>query len=211
MKHEYINFSCKIFAGFYETFLYNSDMLYNEQHSYNSMPEGYELEIDDFVAYQNEIGKKAVDKLYDQLYDFDVIQDMNFKEIVSPAYYNFETDKLVIDIDYDEDALKKYCFETFADDFDNHLHEMFSSRDGFISFVPNNLKEFKEWNDDRMIDVMIEFYLLQMIDFESYEQDLYDSVSETFYNHLCLYKDKEYFEYSLDDEENVIVGEKIEK
>lgn len=211
MKHRYTNFLSRIFEGFYESNLYNSDTLYNQAYDMN-IPEGYVLDIDDFEKYQNEVGQKATSIIWNMLPE-DIIQDMKFVDVYSPQYYNFETDKLIIDVDFSLELLEDFCYNQNKNDFDNYLHRIYSSRDGFISFVPNNIEEFKSWDDNRKIDVMIEYYLLETVDFEDYQCDLYDSCNEILYNHLCLVDEKtdDMYNYHYDENDNVIVDEKIIK
>lgn len=95
MKHTYNNWSCKIFEGFYESNLYNSDSLY--WITKNDIDEGYlqknqYYDIDNWEQFTKDIVKQAVYKLWEILPDNDIIQDMELKDIYSPKYYNYETD-----------------------------------------------------------------------------------------------------------------------
>lgn len=211
MKHRYTNFLSQIFEGFYESNLYNSDTLFSQSYDMN-IPNGYSLDIDDFNKYKDEVGKIATYILWNLLSE-EVIKNMEYIGINSPNYYNFETDKLVIDIDFSLESLEDFCYNQNENDFDDYLHKIFSSRDGFISFVPNNIEELKSWDDNRKIDVMIEYYLLKNIDFDEYQFQLYDSCNEILYNHLCLMNDETYeiYNYHYDMYDNIVVDEKIEK
>lgn len=63
-----------------------------------------------------------------------------------PRFYNFETDSIEFTFEYD-DSLKSYLAKYAEDnknDFDQWLHDNFTSRDGFYSFTPNN---YTEWFD----------------------------------------------------------------
>ena len=111
MKHKYNNWSCKIFEGFYESNLYNSDSLY--WITKNDIDEGYiqnnqYYDIDNWEQFTKDIAKQAVYKLLDILPNNDIIQDMELKDIYSPKYYNYETDSLIIDIKLNLTKLKKY-------------------------------------------------------------------------------------------------------
>ena len=66
MKHTYNNWSCKIFEGFYESNLYNSDSLY--WITKNDIDEGYlqknqYYDIDNWEQFTKDIEKQAVYKL----------------------------------------------------------------------------------------------------------------------------------------------------
>lgn len=173
MKHTYNNWSTKIFEGFYESNLYNSDTLY--------------------YLTQNDRGEYLKDNQ-----EYDIIQDMKLKDLYSPKYYNYETDSLIINVKLNLRKLKTFCFKTYRNEFDKYLHDNFTSYDGFISFVSNNIngfiEDYKQPCNDREINVMIEFYLLYCIyegtDFSSCETSyyyrLYESANEIMYNHLTV-------------------------
>ena len=71
--------------------------------------------------------------------------------------------------------------------FDSYLRENFTSCDGFISFVPNTANKFEcslDCNcETNLYDVLVEFYLLETIDLESYLQDLREYALEQAFLH----------------------------
>lgn len=202
MKHIYNNWSYKIFEGFYESNLFNSDTLYHIEQTdkeENYLKDNQYYEIDNWEVFKKEIAKSAVNELLNILPDNEIIQSMKLKDVYSPKYYNYETESLLIDIKLNLTKLKKYCFNTYKEDFDHYLKENFTSYDGFISYISNNLNDFKiEYynpHNEREINVMIEFYLLSQIygstsnnDFigfeTSYHSRLYEDAQELIYEHL---------------------------
>lgn len=160
MKIEYQNWSTAIFEGFYESGLFDSDSLYDFD---NELPDGYEWDID-FEEFQNRIGEKACEMLTESLSEM----DFKFKGISSPKYYNYSTDKICAEVETNVD-LEKYAYETHESEFSKYLQDNFTSCDGFISFVPNNIAEFKE---NPNLNVLLEFYILNEMDLEQYRYDL---------------------------------------
>ena len=175
---KYINWSTEIFEGFYESNLYNSDC----------------PSLKDFEKFTHRVGKYATAEMYHSLpyRDFTLIKKMKFAGIHSPKFYNFETDKLMIEITYDDDALASYCFEHNRNEFEIYLRQNFTSYDGFISFVANNVSDFKKQMDeeessdwsDRCSQVMLEFYLLQTLDTEGIRNRVAGFAFETMYEYL---------------------------
>lgn len=213
---EYVNWSTKIFQGFYETNLYNCDSLFylTEQYPDFKMPEGYEWEIDDFSAFEKEVGEKAVELLSDYL-DKNIVTKFEFVDIDSPRFYNYRNDKIIANVTVDEEALENYCYFENGEKFANYLKDNFTSYSGFISFVPNKIEEFKEWEDTRKWQVMFEFHLLTKMEEEEarfgdlfYEEELVSFADDCLYERLCLYKDGECFEYSVDEEKKEIFLER---
>lgn len=208
---EYMNWSTDIFEGFYESNLYNSDSLINHPYIYDlNPPEGYEWDIYNFQDFMHEVGKEAVSLIWENVPDEDgIILEMKFVGIDSPRFYNFSTDRICANITVDYEKLKDYCLIQNRDKFDEHLRENFTSHSGFWSFVPNNVKDFEEDLND---NVMVEYYLLNLpymqerpYDFSEYRYDLYEKTSEIMGNYICLYKDGKYYDYQLDENENVKV------
>lgn len=201
-KMKYINWDTKIFAGFYDSFLYNSDMLYNlTTESENLTDKEYYDFYDDeqgvytFEKYQQAVAKACVKALFSNIVQGsnDIIKDMQFVALQSPRFYNFETDKLEMSVLIDWDKLvewvKDNCF-----DFSKYLQDNFTSYDGFMSFVPNNTNDFWDALQDdfeRLSDVLIEFYILQNLDCDSYEQDCIEIASDLIMDYVKITSDEQ--------------------
>lgn len=227
---DYMNWSTDIFDGFYESMLYNSDMLYDNPYTCDiELPEGYSWDIYDFQGYMKEVGQEAVNLLDAELSaswhdDGRVVIGMKFVGISSPKYYNFSTDRICAEVEVNYEELNRYCLLYNRDDFDNYLRENFSDRDGFWSFIPNNVKDFEDDltefadTDDKYDNVMLEYYLLNLDyvkerphDFSEYKSDLYEQVDEILSNYICLEKDGKYYDYSYaEDGDTVVVGDRID-
>jgi hypothetical protein len=200
MKHTYNNWSYKIFEGFYESHLYNSDSLYyleqsDKEEGYLQANESYDI---DWESFTNSVAQQVTYNLYNALPNNDIIQEINFKALYSPRYYNYETDSLILELNLNLTRLKTYCFTTHKKDFNQYLKDNFTSYDGFISFIPNNLIDFKglySKNNTKLVNTLIEYYLLSCIyesnnpdDFEgfdtSYHYSNYESANEELYFNL---------------------------
>lgn len=163
MEHRYCNDSLGIFEGFYESGLYNSDTEYN--FNYNREDGEPEYELQDFASFKNAVGQAAKDLLCPMLERDGFIKNVTFAGISSPMYYNFTTDRLLIDMDVDFDALKAWVLATDErrDGFNDYLKHNYTSYDGFCSFVENNVEGFFENSYGDYKDVLIDYYLLVAI------------------------------------------------
>ena len=179
---QYQNWSCKIFEGFYESNLFNSDTMYYFNQNEEDMPEGKCYDIVNFEGFCVDVCKEVTNKLWDNLYqDTNIIKDIRYVGMSSPQYYNYTTDKLNLDVDVDVEALEDYCFHDKMNDFNQYLKDNFTSYDGFWSFIDNNIIDFKsEYKtrksegthiDSKELQVMIEYYLLDNINLEHYQYD----------------------------------------
>lgn len=185
----YTNWSHFIFDGFYESRLYNSDKLYwvNEGDE-----NGTEWDID-FPKFEKEVCEEAA-YLLGKFTRGKIISKIEFVEIDSPREYNFRTDRLVLNIEYDERELM-YLLQREKEDFDAYLRANWTSYDGFISFVANSYDEFME-KENFKIEIALEYVILRQLcgkewnpekfhDIETeYHLELYETADEIFYN--CL-------------------------
>ena len=171
----------RIFAGLYESVLYNSDTDYFLA-EYLGASQGEEV-VYDFDEFREIAGNSCVDSLNSELYSRDVIIDMRYIDIDSPVYYNYTTDKVIIDIDYNFIALVKYCRHTNKDKFNQYLKDNYTSYDGFISFIENSVEGFflKDWftsHKDMAIQVMIGFYLTNEINLDAHLNNMCEACQE---------------------------------
>lgn len=192
----------RLFPGFYESCLYNSDMLYFMSENDEDGKEWDFVEPNGYAEYEIAVCKRCVEDIMDLMENNDAITDMQLKEMNSPREYNFTTDKLVCELEVDMDKIKKWCYETEKEKFEEYLKENYTSYDGFISFIPNNLREFKEKEDT---DVMIDFYILSHLYEPSYEsgwERLWEYMAESANETICGYiepKEQEPIEEILKD------------
>ena len=176
-----MNNDLRIFQGLYESTLYNSDTDY-----YLAQTLGGSLgdEVDyDFNEFKQVAGKACVNSLEDELYSHDVITNMDYAGMSSPRYYNYDTERVLIDIDYNFIKLVKYCKHTNRDKFNQYLKDNYTSYSGYISFVENSVEEFfaRDWfnsHKNMAIQVMIEFYLTSEIDMDAHLQNMYEACQE---------------------------------
>jgi len=129
-----------------------------------------------FDKYKAWVFKKASEYLIDTVLPeaketpFGIIS-ITSKSIWSPREYNFDTDRLMFDLEVEDDIvdriehyLKWSC--TDLDLFKKYLKINFTSRSGFVSFISNNLETFLQdlHNDDRCICVFLQWYLYSNLD-----------------------------------------------
>lgn len=202
MKYTYNQYNTDIFEGFYNSYLLNDDMISDIE--YSDRLEGYlkedqNYDIDNIEDYKKEVATNTVHFLYESLENHDILKSMELKKVYSPKYYNYETDSLIIDVDIDMKKLEDHCFNLKKDAFNKYLKDNFTSHDGFISYISNNVIDFKEdyknsTSKDLEINSMIDFYILTQInnsdtnfsDDTSYHTKLYESIYETISNHLTV-------------------------
>ena len=106
---------------------------------------------------------------------------MEFSEIVSPRYYNYETDKLYVNVEFEDDWRDK--IRAFMNEnkewLVKRIREEWTSCDGFNSFMDNNYDDwYKEFQKDdvdvRYIGVMIGYIM-----FLANENIYYDLITDT--------------------------------
>ena len=146
-KFEFTNDTCIVFEGFYESNLFNSDTEYylNERLQDNEHHEQYEITGQNYKDYEKSVCELHADTLMDILKenDFNIVKKITYKGMSSPREYNFITDKLKLNVDFNLNDLKNYCFKENRADFNFYLNKKYSSYSGFVSFIDNNIREFE--------------------------------------------------------------------
>ena len=129
-------------------------------------------------SFYNEIAEHYtdlyIDALNERLEGF--ILKAKFNLLTSPREYNFETDRIFIDIERDHAIdFIKYIIKKHKKELENKIKERFTSRSGFWSHYKNGLdlwtKDYSEW-DHNQIGTCFELF-----DFD--ELNFYESLSET--------------------------------
>jgi hypothetical protein len=166
------------FNGFYESFISDDidhqigqqiewdsdiyDLNEDEQQvlwdSYLSVNKGY---------FYNQIAEDYtnfyIDALNERLKGFTL--NAKFSLLTSPKEYNFETDRIFIEIEENHAVdFIKYIVKNYKKELENTIEDRFRSRSGFISFYKNSIdlwaKDFKEW-DCNMIGTCFELFDLE--------------------------------------------------
>ena len=134
-------------------------------------------------SFYNEIAEHYtdlyIDALNERLEGFTLKAKFNL--LTSPREYNFETDRIFIDIEKNH-AIEfiKYIIKNYKKELENKIKERFTSRSGFWSHYKNGLdlwtKDYSEW-DHNQIGTCFELF-----DFD--ELNFYESLSETIMDNL---------------------------
>ena len=190
------------FDGFYESFI-SADIdhqieidteYYSELYDLNESEE--ELLCNSFLninsyKFYNQIAKDYtnfyIDALNEKLKGFQL--KATYKCLESPKEYNFETDRIFIEIE------ENHCIEfiehivkNYKKELEKKIQDMFTNRSGFISFYKNSIdlwtKDFKEW-DCNMIGTCFELFDLEEEDINySLREYLTETICENLYNTL---------------------------
>ena len=125
------------FSGFYES-IHNDELNF----AVESIAESKEVEYDDNVIWRKTF--ENVSKDYARIWLDESNLTGIFHELNSPRFYNFETDKIICNID--KECLESLKSKIDLDEFDKWVKENYSTRSGFISFVNTDTKSWDEWN-----------------------------------------------------------------
>lgn len=119
------------------------------------------------VLEQDNVDWRQVRLAYAQACVKDIAETMGvaltFGEIVSPRFYNFETDQLLADITPTDLASVLARIEADPDLKEGlraHVHEVLEPRSGFIPFYANTLDDWgplEDW-DEQQAGVMLDFW-----------------------------------------------------
>lgn len=154
------NCSLPFFPGFYGTFFDISDNLYYDAQSeydyylqvlgqenadkVNLSPDDFEPTNEDLNKWQEDICESFVSEFLEYVPDW--VENIEFVGISRPKYYNFYNDELICNILLTSDWQEKVS-DFIYDNYDNLKEDIkrdWSSRDGFHSFISNNVDEWGE-------------------------------------------------------------------
>lgn len=212
------------FNGFYESCFSNSDDYYDE--CYNVYDElSRELGVSDFEVdieyndeYERDVCKQFMKEYVNQIkevlpywitenkmFKFDIVDDKDNIVIVSPKYYNFETDKYYCNIETNIETLNLIKWYTLnLKGAKEYIIKRHSSYDGFISFIRNDINYWKRMSMSEMI--YEERYLIALLDmllllldneniFELINYDVLEKVEKYEYmKEPTIYYNKKYYE-----------------
>ena len=118
-------------------------------------------------SFYNEIAEDYtnfyIDALNDRLEGFNL--NAKFNLLTSPKEYNFETDRIFIDIEKNHAIdFIKYIIKNYKKELENKIKDRFTSRSGFWSHYKNGLdlwtKDYSEW-DHNQIGTCFELFDLE--------------------------------------------------
>lgn len=145
------------FAGFYHSYIdMEVDSCLEREIEYAELDddEARKQAIEDFT-YNNGANKKIA-QAYVQWVSSEIDIDLEFSELRSPRFYNFETDEILVTVDTDDlpeltDELKQRLIDL--------AKEKYTSRDGYVSFVSPNISdtfdlEYSKW-ETAYLDLVI--------------------------------------------------------
>ena len=177
-----------LFSGFYGSVWDDVDF-YGED-EYYQLPEGtYFEDMVDWETYHETIARKMCEFVEDELRPF--VSEITFERIASPKYYNFENDSIYIDVEFDVETVENYLIAN-GNEFSEYLKQRYTSRDGFISYFSNDMKDWMDvWHgDNHMVGAVLDFILRN----EDVEEPMYfDDV------HVYLFYKDEISQYSINE------------
>ena len=186
------------FDGFYESFIsadidhqigqqieWDTDIYDLNEDEQQILEDNY-LDINRSYFY-NQIAEDYtnfyIDALNERLKGFTL--NAKFNLLTSPREYNFETDRIFIEIE-ENHAIDfiKYIIKNYKKELEKKIQDRFTSRDGFISYYKNSLdlwpKDYSEW-DHNQIGTCFELFDLEE---EDINYSLRDYLNETIMDNL---------------------------
>lgn len=139
----------------------------------------------EFSSWYLETAKPITNTLEEILKDLGLFSEIEFVEIDSPKFYNFRTDRIFVEADYNSTSgakIRRYI-NANKEAFEEWLVAHHKSRDGFASFYPHT---FDSWLDDTNyftepdhihLTSILNFILTEIEELNEVE-DIYNSMDE---------------------------------
>lgn len=177
------NIELPFFAGFYESVYENSDTEYwliDEEVCWYKDNKDMDVSPDDFEMDYSARRKAICERFCEVIKNYtpDFVNSVTFDELVSPKYYNFETDRIYANIELEdgwEDKIKEFI-DTNKEWLRPIIKEEWSDRDGFWSYMSNDVDEWENKiiveDDARYLGTMIRYMMMH-----DFKEDSYDCIS----------------------------------
>lgn len=177
------NIEIPFFPGLYESMLYNSDTAYwaiKEELDYHRDEEFYDdpferlvhqcLEEDDLDFNFEEYSKVVVAGFVSAWENHapEIVESVEYTGMVSPRQYNFSTDRIFADVELREDwkDVMRHFMASNYDWLQKRIHDDWTSYDGFMSFMENDIDEW----DSHLFDDEDERYISTMLGYMMYKE-----------------------------------------
>lgn len=165
------------FWGFYNSPLDGSESAIENEIDYYRDEEGMDVDWDDFdfnmKDYQHAVCESFIENLKDW-YLVNWIENIEYDELWSPNYYNFENDRLYVKATLTDDCkerLEKF-FITNREWLTEHIRKDWTSRSGFTSYIANDYEAFYEETmnlEPRYLSIVWQYSL----ELENQNKDMY--------------------------------------
>lgn len=216
------------FPGFYESIFCNSDDFYDDEYEMkyeianllgvNEDQIEVEYEYENFNEYKINVCETFMEYYVDKIIEVlpaKITDKKKFKleiakeddiTIISPKYYNYSTDRCYCNIKTNWKTLKRIKKHTLKlEGAKKYLLDHFTSRDGFISFVSNDIDYWKELDikeyEENMIIALLDM-LISLSDPTGFEEicfSTYYDVDKYYYaSPTVTYKEKDPEKYKKD-------------
>lgn len=194
--------TCPTFPGFYNSFingLEDAEWEYQLCDEPENWPDYFREALSncwwegvDVTAYENTVADAYCGYIADCLKDLGYPVALTFEKVVSPKYYNFETDRAYCTASMD-DATRQAIIQYVVDNregWDAFIEGRHSSRSGYISFVSNKGADWFDalvngapeddlLNGHKAMEEALRFILLSDKDGPDYEIGFVDDYHET--------------------------------
>ena len=186
-KVENLQIDLPCFPGFYHSFLYSEDQEHDEEmqfvksevyEKFDDFPEeiidkflyscnirNYPIKFN-FDEYAQKCGKQFAETFEDYVKDVIPSFHLIFKDVWSPSFYNYQTDRIVSDVSFDFEEMRKYLKENILDfkDFLDRNKNNFDEREQRFPeyYTEMDLEEIENGQDYYFlsdVETMIRFVL----------------------------------------------------
>lgn len=210
--------SCYNFPGFYESIFCNSDEFIDDEYELqweleSLVGEGkveVHYEYDDFNKYKLDVSNKFMEYYIEEIKKVlpsEITDHEEFKldkidcstSVSSPEYYNYRTDSCYCEIETNSKTLnliKKHTLK--LEGVDKYIKSHFTSCDGFISFISNDINYWKSLDIEEYETNMLTSLLDMLIslspwgDFERIILGTYYDIDKYYYADAVIeYKERD--------------------
>ena len=141
---------CPLFPGFYDSYLepdesYEMDYINEVRQEKNLLGTLDDMPFDalqfDYSTYYDVTSRNYADAIEEALKEIIPSLSIKFEAVVSPKEYNFATDSIYIEVDFNAEEVLNYLNNNLGS-LAKHIKENYTSYDGFISHYSNDIADW---------------------------------------------------------------------
>lgn len=191
MENLKLSVELPVFGGFYNSYWDGESDQESELDDINIQREDkglppitWDMMEFNYTEFQNETSRKVTSVMEDWFIELGVAEALSFDELISPKFYNFETDRIFAWADISEKNI--YCIKgyllLYREEFAEYLEARHKSRDGFTSFYDYRIESW-----DEKLEEFSELDHIELCSIFGFILKNEDSELENSYNELGLY------------------------
>lgn len=167
------------FDSFFDDEIDNIIEHYNEENETDLNSDNFIFKYD-WVGYSKKIAEHTIDYIKEELPN--LINGYVYQDLYMPREYNFNSDEIQIELDFNKDVLLELFTENRIE-LQEKIKDNFTSCGGFVSFISNDYNAWLEAlinfdENDKHLPIMVAQIIDFLLEADYHNNDIESSIAE---------------------------------